>query len=474
MTEPLETTRWSRLDPRSLAVFRIALGFLVATDQILRLRDLTTFYTDAGVLPRTTLLGSNLSDFWLSLHMSVGDPLGEFVLILITAAFGLGLMVGWRSRWMALGAWAMLNSLLARNPFVNDRGDTQLVLMLFWGMFLPLGACWSMDARRRAANGGSQKCPGSPIGWPAAGLILQFALIYLMAAVTKRGDYWLGRGDALEYSLASPIFARPLAGWVLSHCQPFLVAINYLVIVGELFAGLLLLCPFSVGLLRGVAVGLILSFHLGVGLLFDLGLFPFTGGLCILALLPSEFWGFLPRFALKELDFEEPEGFPRYLRDAFLMLGLSVALLSNWNSLPGAENHPLPPALTKLSGVLRLEQHWDLFSPLPPINGQFRLVAFNTKGDRRVLFQGPPTSGDPQAQPFPDHRFRMLMLTTLFPDYPFMAQNVAKELAVRAGGLRPGEKLQYEFMLHPMLGNGKFGEPRALLLWRQVDLVERP
>lgn len=451
------TERWSSLDPRSLALFRIGLGLVVVLDQILRLRDLLTFYTDSGILPRTTLLSTNLSDFWISLHMSVGGGMGECVLLLVTAGCGLCLSAGWRTPQATLACWIMLNSLHARNPFVNDRGDSQLVIMLLWGLFLPLGAVWSVDARR------GNKIHGSAVGFPAAALIVQLSLIYLFAALTKTGSYWLARGDALEYSLQSAIFATDFAAIVHGLVQPYLKAANYLVIASELFVGLLILTPFSVGLLRGFAVALIVGFHLTVALLFHLGLFPLIGLVSIVALIPAEFWRARPK--LPETQGSRSTTKAKISRDLCLASILGLAVVSNIGSLTWGLPWDAPTWLKAPARVLKIDQHWDLFSPLPPISGQFQVLGVHPTDGERLIHRLPKTSLDSEAPDFPNHRWRMLLLTTLFPDYPEVQHTTALELARKGGGLREGERLKYQFLLFPMEQNGGYGEPRPLILW---------
>ncbi len=461
MSQGRSNTRWSGLDLRSLAVFRIGLGIVVLADQFLRMWDLRAFYTDIGILPRATLLGSDLADFWISLHLTVGSWFGELCLLLATAAGGIALLIGWHTRWATLACWVLLNSLHARNPFVNDRGDVQLVLMLFWGFFLPLGAVWSLDAKE------GRRASGSAMGLPAAALIIQLSFVYLFAAATKTGDFWLARGDALEYSLASSVFAGDLAGRLLEVARPYLVPLNYLVIAGELFAGLLLLTPFSVGLLRGVAVAMIASFHLAVALLFQLGLFPMIGLCSILALLPSEVWAVT---RLKAPPVERPvelSSMACHAQDAFLGLSLALVLVANLQSLTWGPRLKAGPRIDILARILKVEQHWDLFSPLPPINGQFQLWAVDPAGNERLVYRAPATPFDPDAPRFPNHRWRMLLLTTLFPDYPFLREAAAREIARRFAEVEPGESLRYQFMLLPMEERGKFGQPRPLLLWRE-------
>ena len=57
------------LDLRSLALLRMGLGGLVVLDVLLRLRDLTTFYTDAGVLPRAVPIVEAMMALVLADHL---------------------------------------------------------------------------------------------------------------------------------------------------------------------------------------------------------------------------------------------------------------------------------------------------------------------------------------------------------------------------------------------------------------------
>ncbi|MCA9779815.1 MAG: HTTM domain-containing protein, partial [Candidatus Eremiobacteraeota bacterium] len=382
-------TRWTELDPRSLAVFRIVLGCLVALDTLWRVPFLNDFMTDEGVYSRLDMTSSAYADYWICLHLGSGNLLGQSMLTLLILSLAAGLIAGYRTTWMTLGCWIMMNSVQARNPFIGDRGDLQLSLLLFWALFLPLGEVWSLDAKAKRASFGYRR------GAPVVGLILQFASIYLFAALTKTGDFWLARGDGLKFSLLSPLFATDVAALWLKLGDPMLKALNYSVIVGELFLGLLLLCPLFVPLCRSLAVGALVVFHLVVLVTFKLGLFPIIGALTPLALLPTEFW---TRFFKKEKP-DDPPTTPLPLN---LVLGLFIglALLSSVaNSRPAISR---PQALTRLTEILRLEQHWELFSPLPPINGHFRLISLDSNQER-ILFEGPP---------FPGHRWKMLMLAT--------------------------------------------------------------
>lgn len=448
------TTTWSQLDVRSLAVFRMILGALILIDTLWRLPYLNDFMTDTGVLPRLKLLDSPYSDYWLSFHLGSAYLGTQLVLSLILAGFAVGLCVGWRTPWMAFGCWVMLNSLHARNPFINDRGDLQLSLMLFWAIFLPLGTSWSLDQRA------GRKPLGNSQGIAAAGLILQFAWIYLFAALSKTGDFWLARGDGLKFSLLSPMFSGDLAVWLSGWGDGSLRLLNYGVVAGEYFVAFLLLSPVLVALSRTTAVVLLVVFHGIVFLLFNLGLFPVIGAFCSLVLLPTEFWQ-----RVRPSDFEKPERIALPVSaKCMLAFFILLSLLSNLANKPGEHRLQRPAWLTTLTQKLKLEQHWELFAPLPPINGTFQLLSISPQNEETVIFEGPPSPKDEQLRAFPGHRWKMLMLASVYPEFSVVREGIAGVLAEKYGASNAG-KLHYRFKLYPITQRGEFGEPVIRSLW---------
>lgn len=467
-----EPTRWAELDLRSLALARVALGLFVFLTVVQMVGDMGAFFTDAGVLPREVLVRSAFANLWLCFHMGAGGLATPVVLNLILAAFAVGVMLGWRTPWMVLGCWVLLNSLQARNPFICDRGDLELVLILFWGLFLPLGARWSLDARA------GRRPFGSPRGVAAAALVLQFALIYLFAAYLKNGPFWLGRGDGLWHSLISPLFATPLSFWLSQASQGWLKAGTYAVIAGEYFVAFLLLSPTAVPLARGLAVGLLLVFHGLVGLLFQLGLFPWLGALLPLALLPREFWesrwgqrgeAALDRRFGEQVGQESTSQPLLRLRATFLLFCVGLAVLSNLLTAPFARGWTLPRPLLGAADALRLTQHWDLFSPIPPYCGWFELKGTDAGGVEHVLFAGPRGGKElrdrqPAVEAFPSHRWRMLMIASLYADFSLVRPGIARVLAARAG--QPDlAGLDFSFKVLLPDSKGVLAEPVEWKLW---------
>lgn len=64
------------LDKRSLALFRLALGFVLLGDLLQRLLTLPTFLTDDGLYPRALVLNNE----WSSPYVVNGTRLGDAML----------------------------------------------------------------------------------------------------------------------------------------------------------------------------------------------------------------------------------------------------------------------------------------------------------------------------------------------------------------------------------------------------------
>ena len=184
------------IDTGSLAVFRIALGLAILADLLIRAPDLGALYTEEGVLPRSLLDEQVLN---LVPHLMFDGALGQGLLFAVEGIVALLLAAGWRTRWVTIASWALLMSLQARNPAVRNGGDETFRLLLFWSMFLPLGASWSVDARRRTAQ---RRRASLPAALPAA-LLLQVALIYPFNALYKDGAAWTSDFTALELFLGN-------------------------------------------------------------------------------------------------------------------------------------------------------------------------------------------------------------------------------------------------------------------------------
>jgi hypothetical protein len=288
------------VDLRALAAFRIGLGTLLIADLLLRSRSLSAFYTDDGVLPRSALF-ADYSDVH-SVHALVGEPWAVALLFALTGAVAVALLVGYRTRLATLVSWLLLVSLHARNPMVLNSGDSLLRMLLFWSVFLPLGARWSVDAFRRADAGTdaeSDAAAGGPDGDPETApdgsptndasdssapgssgksvatvatmaVLVQVLMMYVTNGIHKReSELWMG-GEAVAYIMQADHFTYLLG----NHLAEFTGLLRGLTVlwIALLFASPLLLL--LTGIARAAIASLFVGMHLGMAVTMPIGLFP--------------------------------------------------------------------------------------------------------------------------------------------------------------------------------------------------------
>lgn len=281
------------IDVRSLAALRVGLGLALLADLISRAASLEAHYTDLGVLPRDVMSQNfALSDWFWSFHMATGTSLGQGILFAVAALAAVALVVGYRTRVATVVSWIFLVSLQARNPAVLYGADQLLRLLLFWAMFLPLGAVGSLDRRRGriSAVGGRQH----HLSVASAGILLQVAIMYFFVGLQKDGVGWVS-GDALVHALSAEMFAGPLAAPLLEP-PALLEALTVVVPWFEMLVPLLLFVPVATGSFRRAGLMLLVGFHVMLALCIFAGLFPLVSIVALIPFLPSGFWD-SPRWA---------------------------------------------------------------------------------------------------------------------------------------------------------------------------------
>ena len=280
------------IDLRSLALFRIGLGFVVLLDLFQRAMSLEAHYTDAGVLPRGTVI-STLNEWRWSVLFANGGLTFQALMFLLTATAAILLMVGFRSRLMTCILWVMVISIQVRNPLLSSGADTLIRLLLFWSMFLPLGARWSIDSAWERARTAVK--PLRAFSFGSAGLLLQIALMYWFTALLKTGAPWWSEGSALYYALGAGQVTRPSSEFLLQF-PTLLRVLTHATMVLEYVAPALLFVPFMFGPVRTLATASLIAFHFGIFLTMDFGVFSWAGALSMACFLPAWFWDvLLPR-----------------------------------------------------------------------------------------------------------------------------------------------------------------------------------
>lgn len=252
------------LDLRSLAVFRIGLALIIITDLMIYAGGLTARYSEPNALSHTTF-EQIFTPWYGSVHSIVGQHLVQGMLFFFAGLAAFALIVGYETRLAAIAAWALVLALHNRNPLLIFTTDDILLTLTFWAMFLPLGACYSIDS---AMNSSPQKLPQRILSGATIALIMQQSLIYLFPApYTPNSLIWLA--------------------W---------------------FGILLLFVPFRTGFFRCCAIAVFILLHVGLALTLNLGFFPTLSIVSCLAFLPSSVWDSL----YKRLSTPERRGLKIY------------------------------------------------------------------------------------------------------------------------------------------------------------------
>src|SRR5262245_7892777 len=269
------------LELRSLAVFRIGLGIMLLQEWLNRLVDLRLHYTDDGVLPRGAI-GANGP---ISLFMLSGSAWWAGTLMGVGCVLAVLLLVGWRTQFVTLLSWFLLIGVHGRDFVIMQGGDQVMRMLAFWGIFLPLGACYSVDAFRAPLREWRPRV----LSVGSVAYVVQICLIYWFAAAWKTAPEWREHFTAVYLALSLDGFATSLGHWLLNF-PTLLKGLTIGTMVLEIFGPALLFLPIANAQLRLVVIVSFISFHMGLALTMELGNFPWICCLAWVALLPTWFW----------------------------------------------------------------------------------------------------------------------------------------------------------------------------------------
>jgi predicted DCC family thiol-disulfide oxidoreductase YuxK len=275
------------IDLRSLALTRIALALLVLVDLVWRSSSLLAFYSDRGLLPRTALYEKFSNSWLLSIHLMNGRPEIQALLFVISGTLALMLLVGYRTRPVSFWTWLLFTSLSSRNPYVIHGGDTLLNMLLFWGVFVPWGAKYSVD---HALNSSTSAQPQRVVSIGTAALLLQMPLVYFFGGILKNGPEWREEFTAIYYVLSAPDYATSLGRWMAAWPMPILKAITASTIVLEMSGAILVFSPIANRTIRSLVLPGFLFLQVGLGLTMRLGLFPLISTAAILPFISGRLW----------------------------------------------------------------------------------------------------------------------------------------------------------------------------------------
>lgn len=421
----VDSTQSFGIDPRSLALFRVAIALVLLGDLWLRINNMGAFYTDAGLLPRVAQLElfAHLPAL-ISFHMLNGTLAAMAVLFAIEVAAALALLVGYRTGVATFLSWVLLVSLHNRNPMVVQGGDSLMRLMLFWAMFLPLGARLSLDlalapvaaptaaTAPETSDSVNEKYPDVPyLSMGTFAALLQVCFVYWFTWALKSDAIWRTDGTAIGYALSIDQLNRPLGRWLL-HYPDALRLLTLFTLQLERFGPLIALLPFWRP--RLLMVLAFIGFHWTMGLCLTLGIFTWISPTAWLLFVPTGAWEWLatqplaqklqPRLMrlrnrsvewCRRLRLRAPihNTAPFGVRAPGQMIATFLLVyVFAWNlrSLDYNRYEPYFQARWNWIGdVLRLDQVWAMFAPFPlKEDGWMMLPAKLSNGQKVDLISG--------------------------------------------------------------------------------------
>lgn len=286
-------SRWRRyaraafgLDLRSLAAYRIALGAILCLDCVLRTRDFPLMFAADGVFPLAALRrGYGDATVW-SLAFLHDSTWWSGVVLAFEGVAGLLLAAGVATRVSTVAAWVALWSVIRRTGPATCGGDIWLACQLFWAIFLPLGAAWSWDARRRSAAG-HPAVRGVACSVASAAIVLQLVAVYVSAGVAKCNATWLS-GAAVAHALSVHDHGTAL-GMAVARSGLAGAPAAWTVVALELVGPLLLILRPTAAVRLGLIAAFV-AFHALIGLTMTVGLFVPIGMAAWLPLVPAAVW----------------------------------------------------------------------------------------------------------------------------------------------------------------------------------------
>ena len=243
-TLPRRLQRWL-LAPRHLvgcALLRLAVGAVVLYQLLGHAGDRHLLWGPEGAYPAWLFareLAANAGPSYLAVGSALAFEVAFAVAVVVAVLYLLGWQTRWTGVWMAVVVW----SLVKRNPLLLTGGDTLLLVMMPFLLFLDTAAYLSVDSGWRPPG-----APPPPRG-PAAALLhnvalacvfVQLAITYLAAGGYKLlGASWPA-GTAVHYTLLLPEFHRPGLAEALVGRPAIVAALTWGTLAFELSVPLLL------------------------------------------------------------------------------------------------------------------------------------------------------------------------------------------------------------------------------------------
>lgn len=407
----------------------MALGLLLLIDLGVRATDLGAMYTDGGMFSRTEICYRVMTPWNWSFHFGGGSAAYQGMLFALAGLLAVALVVGYETRLATVGCWLMLLSLHHRVPPILSGADVLFRMLLFWGMFLPLGRVASVDRWRLGRTSSTQDEPVFSIA--SVAVLLQMPVMYLCSAIFKTNPAWLS-GDVLAGALTHDFYVSRIGTYLLQFPN-LLRYLTWATLALEWVGPIVVFSPWKTTAWRCFFVGGFAALHLGIIVCLEVDLFSFVAFTGLILFLPSEFWrscrGWFSRFSPTAREGATPQA--RRAVDgrrssgvwAGWIAGVALVYVAVVN-IAGLPSRPLgswaPDRWRFLATGLGLGQKWNMFEVVPSKPGWYVAAArLNDGSEIDLLREGAPVDWVRPTFPagiYPNFRWRKIFREMAYED----------------------------------------------------------
>ncbi len=397
--------------------------------------------------------------------------------------------------------WIFTISLHNRNAVILNGGDTLMGNLLFFSMFVPLGAYFSIDSLQNSSQ--NKKTSNQVLTLGTLAILLQVAFMYIFTAILKmRTDVWQS-GKAIYHSLSLCQCVTPFGEYLLQFKQ-ILEFLTSVVLYFELIGPFLMFMPILNGQIRLILIILFFILQVGFGATLTICLFPWASVVAILPFLPPYFWDsvlkkvrveerwthfissfqkrifsnpilekillFQPNITINTL---KPSAFTNVIVSFFLLL------IFWWNLSPLDPRYTLPPQLSTLGNTFRLIQNWAMFAP-PGTRVVWIVIPGELKNGKTVdiLQNGKDVSWDKPKSPtlyYKNQRWLSLLATSISPGrasslVPPITNYFCKDWNKKHIGEAQVTEVEFYVVYQNILENYELSDPEKLFIWKQACL----
>lgn len=405
------------LDPRSLGLYRIALGLTLVAFAVYKARYAHAFYTDTGIFSPETWnqLSAPMGLTLFALNGSLAWALGVMGAL---AVAGLLVASGRLVRSALVVSWLVLVSLRHRAPPIGQIADDLIVFWVLWSLFLPLD---------RALVWGRPAAEPRPVRSAAAvAWQLQLMAVYLLAGIYKLGSAPWVEGTLMVSAVHIAPVATPIAR-ALQSATGLLMVLTWATLPLEVGGWLAAYSPWRTGPVRTATVAAFMGFHLfGIGLLMHLGLVPVVLAIAWLPLLPPWFWDTAwPRLRGRDGGAVQRTPARAPLWQNIVMVALFA---TSWASYPDYLKAPGTPRTVSrevdwwLRALKLKQQKYSLWTN-PGGSRNYVVAATLANGEQWDLHaQQPLDWHQPRRRPYDNQWYKMLQT---LPKRPWLQRSVA-------------------------------------------------